>query len=165
MIDFNLLKKIFIFQDLQDEELKQVMASTSMLSLPAQTIIMTEGEPGEVMYIMCAGEVEITKRLILEFEDRAPRDKVMIRLKAEDGVIFGEMALIENDVRSATVKALTECKLLELSKDRFYQLIQQNPAMGIKMLWRLSQMLSQRLRKTDEEVVKLTTALAISLEG
>ncbi|MBW1953801.1 MAG: cyclic nucleotide-binding domain-containing protein [Deltaproteobacteria bacterium] len=141
------------------------MASTSMLSLPAQTIIMTEGEPGEVMYIMCAGEVEITKRLILEFEDRAPRDKVMIRLKAEDGVIFGEMALIENDVRSATVKALTECKLLELSKDRFYQLIQQNPAMGIKMLWRLSQMLSQRLRKTDEEVVKLTTALAISLEG
>lgn len=75
------------------------------------------------------------------------------------------MALIENDVRSATVIALTECKLLELKKDRFHELITKNPQMGIKILFRLSQMLSQRLRKTGEEVVKLTTALAISLEG
>jgi len=165
MIDLRLLKKIFILQDLSDNELEQVLAATRPHSVPAQNIVMTEGEPGEVMYIMCEGEVEITKRLVLQFDDGVPRDKVMIRLKADDGVIFGEMALIDNDVRSATVTALTDCRLLELGKDRFYELVHQNPKMGIKILWRLSQMLSQRLRQTGNEVVKLTTALAIALEA
>ena len=74
------------------------------------------------------------------------------------------MSLIENDVRSATVTALTPCRLLELSKDRFYDLLHHHPAMGVKILLRLGQLFSQRLRKSSEDIIKLTTALAIALE-
>jgi CRP/FNR family transcriptional regulator, cyclic AMP receptor protein len=159
-----LLKKIYILQDLQEKELQQVLDIAEERDFPQGATIMREGEPGEMMYIIRAGEVEITKRLILEIDEDAPRDKVMIRLRADQGVIFGEMALIENDVRSATVSALTPCRLLEVKKDAFFKLINQNPATGVKILLRLGQLLSNRLRKSSEDVVKLTTALAIALD-
>jgi CRP-like cAMP-binding protein len=87
----------------------------------------------------------------------------MTRLMAGDGVSFGEMALLENEVRSATVTALTDCRLLELHRDEFLGVVRQYPPMGNKLLLRLAQLLSRHLRKTNQDVVKLTTALAISL--
>jgi len=80
-------------------------------------------------------------------------------------VYCGEMALLENDTRSATVTACSDCSRLELHQEEFLELIDQNPAMGVKLLLRLAQILSRHLRKTNQDVVKLTTALAISLGG
>ncbi len=163
-IDPLLLKKIFILQDLEEEELQQVLQACVHRDFPAQTNIMEEGEPGDAMYIMVEGMVQITKRLILEVDENAPKEKVMIRLRAEDGIIFGEMALIENDVRSATVTTESPCTLLELSGNNFFHLVHEHPVMGVKILLRLGQFLSQRLRKSNEDIIKLTTALAIALE-
>ncbi|MCL4504303.1 MAG: cyclic nucleotide-binding domain-containing protein [Deltaproteobacteria bacterium] len=158
-------RKIFLFQDLEDREIEQVLSRTYPREFPAGSVIIQEGDPGDSMYIMVTGEVEITKQLTLVLDEDTPKERVMIRLKAEDGVYFGEMSLLENDPRSATVTASTDCGLLELSQQDFQGLIQQNPAMGTKLLLRLAQLLSRHLRKTNQDVVKLTTALAISLGG
>jgi len=117
------------------------------------------------MFIMCQGEVEITKRLTLTLSEDVPKERGMTHLKAEDGVSFGEMALLENDTRTATVIALTDCRFLEFSRKDFLDFIEGNPLTGSKLLLRLAQLLSRRLRKTDQDVVKLTTALAIALGG
>jgi CRP-like cAMP-binding protein len=156
-------RKIFLFQDLEDREINQVLGRTSPRKFPAGSDIIKEGAPGDSMYIMCSGEVEITKQLTLVIDEDAPKERVMIRLKAENGVYFGEMSLLENAPRSATVTALTDCQLLELYQQDFLDLIQHDPAMGSKLLLRLAQLLSRHLRKTNQDVVKLTTALAISL--
>jgi CRP-like cAMP-binding protein len=158
-------RKIFLFQDLEDDEIHQVLSRTKPRDFPAGTDIILEGEPGDSMYIMVSGEVEITKRLTLELDEDTPKERVMIRLRAEDGVYFGEMSLLENDTRSATVTALSDCRLLELHQQDFQELTQHNAAMGVKLLLRLAQLLSRHLRKTNQDVVKLTTALAISLGG
>jgi CRP-like cAMP-binding protein len=63
------------------------------------------------------------------------------------------------------VRALSDCRLLELHQKDFQDLTQLHPAMGVKLLLRLAQLLSQHLRKTNQDVIKLTTALAISLGG
>ena len=120
------------------------------MNFQADEIIMHEGDAGEAMYIMCDGSVAITKRLTLELSEEAPREKTMIRFRAEQGVILGEMALIESDVRSATVTALTPCLMLELTKEKFYLLLEQYPEIGVKILLRLAQSLSQRLRKSQQ---------------
>ncbi len=123
------------------------------------------------MFIMLSGEVAITKRLILGLAKDTPKERVMHKLKAEDGVyfeemtLFGEMTLLENEVRSATVTALSECVLLELHQKDFLDLLQCRPILGVKLLLRLAQGLSARLRKASQDVVKLTSALAMSLEG
>ena len=165
MIDAALFQKIFLFQDIKPDELHRVLDRTSLREFPAETVIIEEGEPGDSLFIMAAGEVEITKQLTLVLDEDTPKERVMIRLKAEDGVYFGEMALLESETRSATVTALTDCSLLELHQKDFLELIEQHPAMGIKLLLRLAQILSRHLRKTNQDVVKLTTALAVSLGG
>jgi len=165
MMDAALFQKIFLFQDIKADELHRVLDRTSLREFPAGTVIIQEGEPGDSLFIMAAGEVEITKQLTLVLDEDTPKERVMIRLKAEDGVYFGEMALLESETRSATVTALTDCSLLELHQKDFLELIEQHPAMGIKLLLRLAQILSRHLRKTNQDVVKLTTALAISLGG
>jgi CRP-like cAMP-binding protein len=158
-------RKIYLFQDLEDREIEQILGLTSPRQFPAGQVIIREGEPGDSMYIMVGGEVEITKQLTLVLDEDTPKERVMIRLKAEDGVYFGEMSLLENAARSATVTALTDCSLLELSQKDFLKLVREDHAMGVKLLLKLAQLLSQHLRKTDQDVVKLTTALAISLGG
>ena len=75
------------------------------------------------------------------------------------------MSLLEQDTRSATVTALTDCQLLELNHKDFLELIRLDTAMGVKLMLHLAQLLSRHLRKTNQDVVKLTTALAISLGG
>jgi CRP/FNR family transcriptional regulator, cyclic AMP receptor protein len=158
-------KKIFVFQDLDSEEVEHVVSATAAHDFPAGAVILQEGEAGDSMFIMCQGEVEITKRLTLELDEDTPKERVMIRLQAQDGVSFGEMALLENEARSATVTALSNCRLMELHRDEFLDLIHHKPKMGVKILFRLAQLLSHHLRKTNQDVVKLTTALAISLGG
>ncbi len=158
-------RRIFLFQDLEDQELLQVLGRTKPREFPAGSLIIREGEPGDSMFIMVSGEVEITKSLTLELDEDTPKERVMIRLKAENGVYFGEMSLLEDASRSATVRALSDCRLLELHQKDFQDLTQLHPAMGVKLLLRLAQLLSQHLRKTNQDVIKLTTALAISLGG
>jgi CRP/FNR family cyclic AMP-dependent transcriptional regulator len=165
MIDAALFQKIFLFQDIKADELHRVLDRTSLREVAAGTVIIQEGEPGDSLFIMAAGEVEITKQLTLVLDEDTPKERVMIRLKAEDGVYFGEMALLESETRSATVTSLTDCSLLELHQKDFLELIEQHPDMGVKLLLRLAQILSRHLRKTNQDVVKLTTALAISLGG
>jgi CRP/FNR family transcriptional regulator, cyclic AMP receptor protein len=159
------IKKNLLLKDLSEQELQLILAGTTPKEFQADEIIMHEGDAGDAMYIMCDGSVAITKRLTLELSEDAPREKVMIRFRAEEGVILGEMALIESDVRSATVTAQTPCLMLELTKEKFYLLLEQYPEIGIKILLRLAQYLSKRLRKSSDELVKVTTALAIALES
>ena len=163
--DAAFFRKIFLFQDLEDPEIEQVLDRTSPREFSAGSEIIREGEPGDSMFIMVSGEVEITKQLTLVLDEDTPKERVMIRLKADDGVYFGEMSLLEQDTRSATVTALTACRLLELYQKDFLELIRLDTAMGVKLMLHLAQLLSRHLRKTNQDVVKLTTALAISLGG
>lgn len=163
--DAAFFRKIFLFQDLEDRELEEVLSRTHPREFPAGEVIIQEGNLGDSLYIMVEGEVEITKRLTLVLDEDTPKERVMIRLKAEDGVYFGEMSLLESDPRSATVTALSDCRLLELQRQDFLELVRNDAAMGVKLLLRLAQLLSRHLRKTNQDVVKLTTALAISLGG
>jgi CRP-like cAMP-binding protein len=163
--DLPFYKKIFLFQDLEEQEIRQVLDLAAPRTFPAGSVIIQEGDPGDSMFIMGTGEVEITKRLTLELQEDTPKERVMIRLKAEDGVCFGEMALLENEVRSATVTALTECHLLELKGEEFLRLVHHECRMGVKILMRLAQRLSGYLRKANQDLVKVTTALAIALGG
>ena len=159
------IKKNHLLKDLSESELQQILGETTAREFAADEVIMHEGDAGDVMYIMCEGSVAITKRLTLELSEEAPREKTMMRFHAEEGVILGEMALIESDVRSATVTALTHCLMLELTKEKFYLLLEQYPKVGVKILLRLARYLSRRLRKSSDELVKVTTALAIALES
>ena len=163
MTDSQFFQKIFLFQDLTTQEIDKVLSLAEPRAFPAGAVIIHEGEAGNSMFIMAQGEVEITKRLGIVLDDEAPRERIIISLKAEEGVCFGEMALLENEPRSATVTASTDCHLMEMGREDFLRLVRENCDMGSKILLRLAQLLSKYLRKTNQDMVKLTTAMAIAL--
>jgi CRP/FNR family cyclic AMP-dependent transcriptional regulator len=159
------LKAIPILRDLDEEELRRLLEIARRVQFPRGTVILKEGETGETMYIIEKGSVEISKTLVMKRgrEDFQDRDKILTRLSAEDYAIFGEVALFEQSKRTATVAALTDCLLLEISKSSFLRFAEENPRIGYKITRNIAQLLCSRLRKADEDTIKLTTALSVAL--
>jgi CRP/FNR family cyclic AMP-dependent transcriptional regulator len=159
------LKKVPILQDLEEEELRQFLKIARRVRFPRGETILTEGQTGETMYIIEEGIVEISKTMVMGRgqEKSRDRDKVLTKLSAEDHAIFGEVALFEQSKRTATVVALTDCLLLEIAKPDFLRLAEENPRIGYKITRNITQLLCSRLRKADEDTIKLTTALSIAL--
>ena len=93
-IDF--LKKIYIFQNLDDHETEAVAGILTPHFFQSEEVILEEGDTGGTMYIIADGEVQISKTLTMKFgqDDYRETEKTMIKLQAEDHAVFGEMALI-----------------------------------------------------------------------
>ena len=165
MEEIAFLKKIPILRDLDEEELGHFLKIARRVRFPKGQSIITEGQTGETLYIMEEGMVEISKTLVMGKgqENSRDRDKILTKLSAEDHAIFGEVALFEQSKRTATVVALTDCLLLEISKPDFLRLAEENPRIGYKITRNVAQLLCSRLRKADEDTIKLTTALSMAL--
>lgn len=101
-----------------------------------QTIIV-EGEPGSTMLFILSGVVKI-------FKSSTTNSKMLIGRRGE-GEFFGEMALVEELPRSASVVAETDCKVLEFSRDSFEKIIQEQPTLATRVL----SSLSNKLRESD----------------
>lgn len=113
--------------------------------VPSGKIIFSEGDPGDVMYIIIEGEVEISKRTSLE------TSKTLITLKAGD--IFGEMAVIEKKPRSATAIATKQSRLLSMDESLFFPMIEKNPDFAVKIV----RVLSERVRRANNLIQALAS--------
>jgi CRP/FNR family cyclic AMP-dependent transcriptional regulator len=106
-------------------------------------IIICEGEEGNCMYVIQEGEVEV---VILG------EDGKEIRLAVRrEGDFFGEMAIFDRDVRSATVRALGEARVLTVDKKNFMRRVHEDPSLA----FRLVETMSRRIRELGEEVARL----------
>ncbi len=106
-------------------------------------MIVRAGETGDCMYVIQAGQVEVLQKK----GDQEVRLAVM-----DEGDFFGEMALFEREVRSATVRALGEARVLTIDKRTFLRRVHEDPSLA----YRLVQKMSQRIRKLNAELVRLT---------
>ncbi len=101
-------------------------------------IIFCEFEPGEEMYIIKEGKVRITK---------IQNDKEKTIDVIGPGEMFGEMALIDNDKRTATVIAETDVTLIRVDKNNFEMLAKNNPQWALKLLKNFSRRIYDAKRK------------------
>ena len=99
----------------------------------AGSVIFTEGEIGDLMFVVLEGEVEV-------------RNRQRILRTLVPGGVFGEMAIIEHQPRSADAIALTDCRVAAVNQKRFLTLVSNTPFFAIQML----QILSERLREETE---------------
>jgi CRP/FNR family cyclic AMP-dependent transcriptional regulator len=159
------VRKASIFKNLEDQEISEVLSITTEKRVHKEHLIMQEGDEGSTMYMLLEGEVEVSKALTMKFggEDIRKTEKVLSHLRAQDHVILGDMALIANEKRSASILAKTDCVLLEIRRDDFMRLVETKAPLGVKVLLNLAELLAARLRHSDENVIRLTTALSIAL--
>ena len=105
-------------------------------------VIVRQGDTGECMFAIQHGRVEV----IGETERGDVRIAVL-----KEGDIFGEMAILEKEVRSATVRALGEARVLTIDKKTFLRRVQEDPSLALNLV----RMLCCRVRRLDAELVTL----------
>ena len=156
-----------LFKKLSPEQINKVLNICRTVHFFENDIIMKEGELGDRMYIILEGTVEVIKRLIMDGVDDdegAEKNKVFTRLDASQHPVFGEIALLEELRRTATVRAITDCKLYEINKQDFLNLAESDYEFGYRILLNLARIVSARLKKANEDTIKLTTVLSIILK-
>lgn len=162
------LRGVSIFKGLSDEQIRKVRERMSTKIFEAGTPIIREGEidADNVMYILEEGTVEISKTVTLKVSstDFGQKEKSFIRLTGAMRPFFGEMSMLEeNTERSATVAALDRCATLVITKKDFEALAAEDPVIGYVVVTNIARVLADRLRKTNNDVLKLTTALSLAL--
>jgi CRP/FNR family transcriptional regulator, cyclic AMP receptor protein len=166
MLDIEeILGKASVFKGLTKEDLSEIIKIVREERFRQGETIMQEGDDGAKMYILVEGELAVSKALTLKFgeDDFRKTEKALNRLTAKNHPVFGEMALIAKDKRSASVVCDTDCLLLEIDRDDFLRLIESRSDIGNRILLNISSMLIRRLQQADQDVMRLTTALSIAL--
>ncbi|MEJ2546797.1 MAG: cyclic nucleotide-binding domain-containing protein [Gemmatimonadota bacterium] len=98
--------------------------------------VVRQGETGDCMYVVQAGKVEV-----VQDTDRGEQRLAVL----ETGDFFGEMALFEREVRSATVRALGDARVLKIDKKTLLRRIKEDPLLAVNML----QAMSGRIRELN----------------
>ncbi len=130
--DLSALAAMELFSELTYPELLEVAAVLRTEEHEPGSAVLREGETSHSLYIIASGRVQVER-------NGAP----LTTLSA--GKHFGEMALLTNRPRSATVRTLEPCRLLALDQAALYPLFHGNPIIGLKFLWKLGQVQSLRL--------------------
>jgi len=164
------LEPIGFFAHLTAEERELVRPIFFERAYPANSRVITENEAGQELFILVKGKVRIVKTMLLPGLDsdilagKNP-SKVLATLTGEVQPVFGEMGLVSDSPRSATVETLEESSFLVTDRERFFGLVEQEPRLGARLLASLCDRMAEMVRSSNAEVMKLTTALALILSG
>ncbi|NJK88920.1 MAG: cyclic nucleotide-binding domain-containing protein [Myxococcales bacterium] len=144
------LQQIPLFRHLTYKELVKVLNQTNVVAFERGQQIIEEDSVGEELFVVLSGEVDVMKagQLITTLGER---------------VHFGEMALVDRSPRSASVVARADTRLLSLSRRSFFNLVKTEPVLSTKLLWSFVQVLSHRLRATND-ALSISRAEMIGLD-
>ena len=168
MLEVEFLKKFPLFAGLSDEKLLKLKTLMEEKDYPRGSILIKDGDHGEEMFILLDGDVEISKQMIIKMDNvdaGGAKDKSLLRLSSKFHACFGEMALFEeNSERSATVTAVTNCRLAIMRRSDFAKYIETDYEVGSVIFRNLAKIISDRLKKANKDILKLTTAFVLAVE-
>ena len=155
---FSFLKKVYFFKDLPQAQIKKIQQVCHQIEYQPKQIIFEEGSQADRFYIVAEGAVEVWKDYRLPEKD--------LLAVHERGHLFGEMALIDELPRSATVVAKEPTRLFYIDRDHFHAIIQNNSEIAISILKSVTDMVRssneyfvENLRERARELEKTNQAL------
>jgi CRP/FNR family transcriptional regulator, cyclic AMP receptor protein len=119
-------------------------------------VVIREGSEGDAFYVILSGRVR-TEKLTPSHDPYTVASLVA-------GSFFGELSLLDRDIRSATVVAEADCDLLVITRDRFLAFGDRWPGPALLLTRRLAERVARRLRRANEDVVTLFGALVHEVE-
>ena len=140
------LKRSALFASVTTSELRAVAAVAEELHYRPGETIVKENEIGDALFLIRSGAVGISKNV------EGGRSVDLATMDA--GECFGEMAAIDEEVRSATVSARQECAVLKISKDDLHDVLRESPQIGIELL----RIFVKRLRNANLRIETLSHA-------
>lgn len=126
-----MLRRVDLFADMTMRQLGHVAGVTHELTQPAGSMIFSEGDSGDALFVIVSGEVEVLRG--------GTRLKVL-----RDADYFGELAVLTGETRNASVRALTDCLLLRLERSDFHQVL----AGSFESVLAVVRIITRRLQRT-----------------
>ncbi len=136
-----------VFDLLSRAELQALARLCRTVTWAAGDVVFREGDPGASLFVLTEGEVEVLNG---HGEDPAAGPKVIAVLSAPSA--FGEMALVDREARSATVRARTPCQALELTAEAFTAFRKRSRDGFTFVVINVARILSSRLRETSQRL-------------
>ncbi len=144
----DVLRRSPLFEMLSDAEIDVLAGLSRPRRFAAGAVIFSEGDAGDALFVLESGEVEV--RL------RAPGGGETVLAALAAPASFGEMSLVDREVRSATVRARTECAALQLSAENFTAFRRRSRDGFTLFLVNVARVLSGRLRETNSKLAGRT---------
>jgi CRP-like cAMP-binding protein len=132
-----LLKNVVLFKDLSLRDLAMVSSLMHERQYIAGEVIFDEGEEGQGLFLVLTGRVKIT------LPDNV--DTVLIELGP--GAFFGEVALLDQSLRTAQARAIEDTQIVALFRAEFYSLLETHSAIASRISFQLARVLAARLRQ------------------
>lgn len=143
IIDF-LILNIPIFSRLRNDELRNVKKYFHLLEfIPGETVF-EEGDNGDYVCFVVEGSLDVLKK--------SGKGESVVISTLNKGGSMGEMSVIDQLPRSATVKATTKATLLTLSQEKLNYILVEHSSVGVKILKGIARLLSMNLRKTSSRL-------------
>lgn len=147
----NFLGKVPLFQELEPARLKLLAFTSEMVNFQNGEILFKVGEPGDCAYVIMSGEVEILSSV----------DDASVVGVLQINQIFGELALLNDEPRSATLRAKGDLKVMKISESLFMELIRESSGLALNVV----RQLSQKLAVSHQQVEHLREQLSSSAAG
>ncbi len=130
------------FPGIRPDEVQELIANSRIQTYPPETVICRENAIENVFYMILEGDFEVTKTI--------NNSEVRLLKSLTAGDFFGEMALIHNAPRAATVKSKTNVIVLEIDKEGFSRVLKRSPSVAMAMVHEIS----RRLRQNDQMAIE-----------
>jgi CRP/FNR family cyclic AMP-dependent transcriptional regulator len=132
-----LLKNVILFKDLSMRDLAMVDSLMHERQYLAEEVIFDEGEEGQGLFLVLSGRVKIV----------LPASANSLLLELGPGAFFGEVALLDQSVRTAQARAIEDSQIVVLFRAEFYSLLETHSAIASRISFQLARVLAARLRQ------------------
>jgi len=137
----SMLENAQMFKDLEWAQVKALAEYVQIYRAMPRATLFREGDRGDFMCVVLEGKLEVHK------EDNRRVDKTVTTILP--GRSLGEMTIVDGEPRSATAVAVAPTLLAVLTQENFMKIMNDKPALSAKLLFKIAQLLSQRLRLTS----------------
>jgi len=145
----NSLKQADIFYQFTPTQLEMVANICKERTYDQGEAIVEEGAKSNELYVIMRGEVDVLVNPTVVRGQEKPKDLVVITTLRR-GQSFGEVALVDEGLRSATVRAVQkDTQLLVIPRDKLIRLCETDPQLGYRLMYNLSADLAMKIRNTD----------------
>ena len=150
--DIEFLSSVPIFDSISRRQKIKLHSIMYIRNYAKGEVVFRQNDPGVGMYIVKEGEVEVFR----ENTEAMTSCKISVLIK---GDFFGEISLLNESPRSATIIASQQSILMGLFKPELMSLIDSNPLLGFGLIYRLSQVVAERLRIANLHLTRITDGL------
>ncbi len=142
-----MLAKIPVFENLKAKELRQVSGIVHRRQYVSGEYVFYQNDPGLGMYVIEQGEVAV----VLVAADGTKKELATLK----DGDFFGELSLLDESPRSASVIAQSDANLIGFFRPDLFEIMEKAPGTGLKIVLKVAEMIGERLRNTNQELSKV----------